>query len=159
MSLLERDVAGREAFLAALSGGASVTAACRAAGINRSTPYQWLRRGGDAELEAALEAARARGGRGRRAPPAPPDAGAEDLRAVALRELRRVLEGKETEDGVRVQAARLALAVTAPPKPTPAASLGPGGAMHEAAPVPEAERLKVLEGARAFLDGLKRGQA
>lgn len=47
--------AEKEKFLAALSAGGSVSAACRAGGIGRSSAYQW--RDADADFRAAWEAA------------------------------------------------------------------------------------------------------
>lgn len=73
LAVIDRDLAARARFLAALEGGQTVSAAARAAGVNRATPYQWAKRG-DPELAAAIEQARLRGGRGRRrgAPKGPP---------------------------------------------------------------------------------------
>lgn len=61
----ERDVIARETVLAALGRGESVTRACALAGVARTLPYMWARRG-DVEMRAALEKRSLLGGQGSR---------------------------------------------------------------------------------------------
>lgn len=49
----KRDTKARDVFLAALRGGATVTAAVKAAGLSRQAPYNWVKRG-DAEVAKAM---------------------------------------------------------------------------------------------------------
>lgn len=102
----ERDEVARSAVLAALAAGASVTAAARAGGVARQTPYQWADRG-DEEMREALEAATRKklpGG-------GDPTKLHEDER-LALETLRAVAQGERDESGActaQVQAARALL--------------------------------------------------
>ena len=49
----ERDIKARARFLAELRGGATVSAAAKAAGLSRQAPYNWVKRG-DAEVAEAM---------------------------------------------------------------------------------------------------------
>ena len=129
----QRDQAARSAFLAALRGGATVTAAAKVARVSRKTPYQWVERH-DAEVKAALEEAAARGGRGRRTdlvepthepPGAVPPEDAAELRRLAVDRLRKVLGDDNQEAKDHIAAARVALSVVVP-RPTKAVPAEPG---------------------------------
>lgn len=151
----ERDTKARAAFLAALEDGASVAAAARAAGVKRQTPYQWAQRG-DSEVGQALEAARARGGRGQRTDllrasepesvAAVPPEEASELRRLAVDRLRRVLEDDHQETKDHIAAARVALSVVVP-RPSPAAPAPAAPERKAEAPARStAELLKMLAG-------------
>ena len=102
----ERDERARAVVLAALASGQNVTAAARAAGVARQTPYQWADRG-DLEMRDAIAAAK----RGRPADAPPPIAGAPAAAAppvraklhkderLALETLRAVAEGRRDGEG------------------------------------------------------------
>lgn len=109
----ERDERARAKVLEALGAGATVTAAARAAGVARQTPYQWADRG-DTEMEGALAAAKARG-RGtpvtegepaRRAPAPRAKPNADE--SLALEALRTVA-GESESDMCRCVAAKALL--------------------------------------------------
>lgn len=145
----EHDAVARQRFLEAMRGGASVTAAARTAGVARQTPYGWSEK--DADVAAALEGAKGRGGRGRPRGPAA-DPGADDLRGLALGQLRLMLENKATEDRDKVAAARVILTATTPPKVTPAAP----AASAEVDERTEARERAAADG-RAFILKIKSG--
>lgn len=106
----ERDEAARAKVLAALGRGESVTAAAKAGGVARQTPYQWADRG-DLEMRDALAAAKRGGGPrpadrdqerapGPPAPSAPAPAVRQKLHKderLALEALREVAGGGESE--------------------------------------------------------------
>jgi transposase-like protein len=109
----ERDEIARARVLEALRSGKSVTAAAKAGGVARQTPYQWADRG-DAEMQAALEArARLRSDDEPATPSAqavaPPARGRlhKDER-LALKALREVARGSDS-DMCRVGAAKALL--------------------------------------------------
>ena len=156
--MIDRDLAARARFLAALEGGATVTAAAKSAGLSRQTVYAWRSRGGDPELAAALEAARLRGGRGRRrgapgGPPVPvaasaptagaPEPGARRERALAV--LDQLASDPTVAARDRISAAAKLVsslpAVAVTPAPAVAAPETPG----------DGGRLLVLDRAREFL--------
>ena len=159
--MIDRDLAARARFLAALEGGATVSAAARAAGVNRATPYQWAKRG-DPELAAAIEQARLRGGRGRRrgAPKGPPGrvaasgpaAGAPepgDRRERALAVLDQLASDPTVAARDRISAARALAAL--PGVPSPAVEPAKGGG--QGPPLRLLDRAEAVERARAFLGG------
>lgn len=113
----ERDEEARRKVLEVLAAGGSVTAAAKAAGIARQTPYQWADRK-DEEMRLALAAAKRRGRGGGpaagRAPAARPPherprkPNADE--ALALETLRAVArgdrDGEDTSPSAHVQAAK-----------------------------------------------------
>lgn len=109
MGLIDRDQAARRCFIDGLAAGLDVQAAARAAGIARQTPYQWAKRG-DVEVDRALEARGALGGRGRSRAAA---ILAMDHPAAmeALEALRRVLADDSAPASVHIFAAKVALDV------------------------------------------------
>lgn len=102
----ERDEAARAKVLAALGRGESVTAAAKAGGVARQTPYQWADRG-DLEMRDALAAAKRGVGprpADREAGPPAPETPAPPVRQklhkdekLALDALREVADGGESE--------------------------------------------------------------
>lgn len=110
----ERDERARQVVLRALGRGESVTAAARAAGVARTTPYQWADRG-DLEMRDALASAK-RGGGGRppAASPAPPEAPAPRARPKLHKDERLALDAlrgvAEEDDPPKGAAARVAAA-------------------------------------------------
>ena len=160
--MIDRDLAARARFLAALEGGATVTAAAKSAGLSRQTVYAWRSRGGDPELAAAIEQARLRGGRGRRrgAPKGPPGrvaasgpaAGAPepgDRRERALAVLDQLASDPTVAARDRISAARALAAL--PGVPSPAAEPAKGGG--QGPPLRLLDRAEAVERARAFLGG------
>jgi transposase-like protein len=115
----ERDERARAKVLEVLASGGSVTAAAKAAGVARQTPYQWADRG-DTEMADALAASKQRGrGEGKGDGPGAPRAAParrekphpdENLALDTLREVARGnRDGEGCSPGAHVQAAKALL--------------------------------------------------
>lgn len=115
----ERDERARAKVLEVLAAGGSVTAAAKAAGVARQTPYQWADRGDD-EMRDALAGSKRRGrGEGKGDGPGAPRAAparrekphADELLALdALREVARgERDGEGCSPGAHVNAAKALL--------------------------------------------------
>lgn len=113
----ERDERARAKVLAELAAGRSVTAAAKAAGVARTTPYQWADRGDDQMREALESARKGRPVEGTPSVPCPqgppsPKRLHKDER-LAIQTLRAVArgerDGKECAPGAHVAAARALL--------------------------------------------------
>jgi hypothetical protein len=132
-----RDEKARGTVLEALAAGLGPSEAARRAGIGRRTVYTWAERGDD-ELRQALEAAAARGGRGRRRRPAvgEPGAAPEDQAdlELALGVLRAIAEDPDQPGAARVAAARALIAASG--APATSAGAPPLAPVAPAAPEP-----------------------
>lgn len=139
----ERDERARALVLEALAQGRSVTAAAKAAGVARTTPYQWAERGDD-QMREALE----RRGKPTEGPSPPPDtpapAPAEPPKArkrlhkherEAIRHLLAVArgerDGEKAAPGAHVAAAKALLEHYEKRRASSVPKVGPG------APAPE----------------------